>query len=41
VLRVPRASGLALSDALAAMQARRSTRKQPHLRVEVDPAELG
>jgi primosomal protein N' (replication factor Y) len=41
VVRVPRASGPALSAALQEMQARRSTRKLPHLRVEVDPAELG
>lgn len=41
VVRVPRASGAALSAALQAMQAHRSTRKLPHLRVEVDPAELG
>lgn len=41
VLRVPRAAGAALSTALRAMQAQRSTRKLPHLRVEVDPAELG
>ena len=31
----------ALSAALGAMQAQRSTRKLPHVRVEVDPAELG
>jgi primosomal protein N' (replication factor Y) len=41
VVRVPRASGTALSAALGAMQAQRSTRKLPHVRVEVDPAELG
>jgi primosomal protein N' (replication factor Y) len=41
VLRVPRVSGPVLSDALSAMQAQRSTRKLPHLRVEVDPAQLG
>lgn len=41
VLRVPRAAGAALSAALGAMQAQRSTRKLPHVRVEVDPAELG
>ncbi len=41
VVRVPRASGAALSAALGAMQAQRSTRKLPHVRVEVDPAELG
>ncbi len=41
VVRVPRSSGAALSAALGAMQARRSTRKLPHVRVEVDPGELG
>jgi primosomal protein N' (replication factor Y) len=41
VVRVPRSSGAALSAALGAMQAHRSTRKLPHVRVEVDPAELG
>ncbi len=41
VLRVPRSGGAALSRALQDLQARRSTRKLPHLRVEVDPAELG
>jgi primosomal protein N' (replication factor Y) len=41
VVRVPRAAGAALSAALGAMQAHRSTRKLPHVRVEVDPAELG
>ncbi len=41
VVRVPRASGGALSAAMQAMQAHRSTRKLPHLRVQVDPAELG
>ncbi len=41
VVRVPRSSGPALSAALGAMQAHRSTRKLPHVRVEVDPAELG
>jgi primosomal protein N' (replication factor Y) (superfamily II helicase) len=40
VVRVPRSSGAALSAALGAMQAQRSTRKLPHVRVEVDP-ELG
>ena len=40
VLRVPRASGPALSQALGAMQAQRSTHKLAHLRVEVDPALL-
>ncbi len=41
VLRVPRASGEDLSRALREMQAQRSARKLAHLRVEVDPAELG
>jgi primosomal protein N' (replication factor Y) len=41
VLRVPRTSGAALSAALRALQAGRSARKEPHLRVEVDPVELG
>ena len=41
VVRVPRSSGAALSAALGALQAHRSTRKRPHVRIEVDPAELG
>lgn len=41
VVRVPRASGTALSAALRQLQAQRSARKLPHLRVEVDPAQLG
>ncbi|MCW2827014.1 MAG: hypothetical protein JWQ67_630 [Marmoricola sp.] len=41
VVRVPRSSGPALSAALGELQAQRSTRKLPHVRVEVDPAELG
>ncbi len=41
VVRVPRASGPALSSALQQLQAQRSARKLPHLRVEVDPAQLG
>jgi primosomal protein N' (replication factor Y) len=41
VVRVPRSAGAALSAALGAMQAQRSTRKLTHVRVEVDPAELG
>ncbi|MEO7350958.1 MAG: primosomal protein N' [Marmoricola sp.] len=41
VVRVPRHSGAGLSAALGALQAQRSTRKLPHVRVEVDPAELG
>jgi primosomal protein N' (replication factor Y) len=41
VLRVPRASGEALSRALRELQGKRSARKLPHLRVEVDPVTLG
>ncbi len=41
VLRVPRAEGAALSSALADLQRGRSARKQPHVRVEVDPIRLG
>jgi primosomal protein N' (replication factor Y) len=41
VVRVPRGAGAALSAALQQLQAQRSARKLPHLRVEVDPAELG
>jgi primosomal protein N' (replication factor Y) len=41
VVRVPRASGPALSTALLRLQAQRSARKEPHLRVEVDPVSLG
>lgn len=41
VVRVPRASGERLSQALRDLQVQRSTRKLPHLRVEVDPASLG
>lgn len=41
VVRVPRASGPQLSAALVVMQAQRSARKEAHLRVEVDPVELG
>ncbi|MBV9831487.1 MAG: primosomal protein N' [Marmoricola sp.] len=41
VLRVPRARGDDLSRALRDLQGRRSARKLTHLRVEVDPAELG
>jgi len=40
VVRVPRTAGPQLSRALVAMQAQRSARKEPHLRVEVDPTEL-
>ena len=41
VVRVPRAAGPALSRALGELQAQRSARKLPHVRVQVDPAELG
>jgi primosomal protein N' (replication factor Y) len=41
VVRVPRRSGPALSSTLQRMQAERSARKEPHLRVEVDPIRLG
>jgi primosomal protein N' (replication factor Y) len=41
VVRVPRRAGAALSRALRQVQAARSARKLPHLRVEVDPHELG
>lgn len=41
VVRSPRASGPALSEALRELQGRRSARKLPHLRVEVDPTDLG
>jgi primosomal protein N' (replication factor Y) len=41
VIRVPRASGPALSAALQRLQAQRSARKEPHLRVEIDPVSLG
>ena len=41
VVRVPRAAGPALSAALRDLQVHRSTRKLPHLRIEVDPASLG
>ena len=41
VLRVPRAAGGRLSDALRDLQAQRSARKLPHVRVQVDPVELG
>ncbi len=40
VVRVPRTAGAELSRALVALQARRSARKEPHLRVDVDPTEL-
>lgn len=41
VVRVPRSRGAALSAALGELQSQRSTRKLRHVRVEVDPAELG
>lgn len=41
VIRVPRTAGARLSAALVALQAGRSARKEPHLRVEVDPVALG
>jgi primosomal protein N' (replication factor Y) len=41
VLRVPRTRGEDLSRALREMQGLRSARKLPHVRVEVDPVELG
>jgi len=41
VVRVPRVSGPDLSAALGRLQAQRSARKEPHLRVEVDPVSLG
>jgi len=41
VIRVPRAAGPDLSAALLRLQAQRSARKEPHLRVEVDPMSLG
>jgi primosomal protein N' (replication factor Y) (superfamily II helicase) len=41
VVRVPRGSGPDLSAALVRLQAQRSARKEPHLRVEVDPVSLG
>jgi primosomal protein N' (replication factor Y) len=41
VVRVPRTAGAQLSAALVTMQSLRSARKEPHLRVEVDPVALG
>jgi primosomal protein N' (replication factor Y) len=41
VLRVPRAAGARLDEALAAMQRVRSARKLPAVRVQVDPIRLG
>jgi primosomal protein N' (replication factor Y) len=40
VLRIPRERGAALSQALQSVQAARTARKLPPVRVEVDPAEL-
>ena len=41
VVRVPRVAGDGLSAALKQLQVHRSTRKLRHVRVEVDPVELG
>lgn len=41
VLRVPRGQGDVLTNLLAEMQSARSVRKLPHLRVQVDPHDLG
>ena len=41
VVRVPRARGGALAQALTAVQAGRSARKQQAVRVRLDPAALG
>ncbi len=41
VVRVPRTAGAALSAALVAMQAQRSARKEPHVRTQIDPPDLG
>lgn len=41
VVRVPRRLGSELSDALIALQVHRSTRKLPHVRIQVDPYALG
>jgi primosomal protein N' (replication factor Y) len=41
VIRVPRAAGEALSRTLTEMQGRRSARKLPPVRVQVDPVALG
>ncbi|MGZ4503920.1 MAG: hypothetical protein ACXVW3_08520, partial [Nocardioidaceae bacterium] len=40
VVRVPRAAGAALSRALVEMQGVRAARKQPAVRVQVDPVGL-
>ncbi|HSS67851.1 MAG TPA: primosome assembly protein PriA, partial [Nocardioidaceae bacterium] len=41
VLRAPRAQGARLSRALQQVQAARSARKLPTVRVQIDPADLG
>ena len=41
ILRAPHQEAAALSRALQQTQAARSARKLPHLRVQVDPAEMG
>jgi primosomal protein N' (replication factor Y) len=41
VVRVPRTAGAQLSAALVLMQSQRSARKEPHLKVDVDPVALG
>ncbi len=41
VVRVPRAARGALVSALRRMQGERSTRKLPHIRVQIDPRDLG
>jgi len=41
VVRVPRAARGELTRALVELQARRSTRKLPHVRIQVDPRDLG
>jgi primosomal protein N' (replication factor Y) len=41
IVRAPGGDGAALSAALRRLQAARSARKRPHLRVQVDPAEMG
>ena len=41
VVRVPRAAGAALSRALLEVQGVRAARKQPAVRVQVDPWSLG
>jgi primosomal protein N' (replication factor Y) len=41
VLRAPRAQGAALSRALRHVQAARSARKLPPVRIQIDPSDLG